>query len=89
MEVSVVIGILAACYGASRIMLRLGVLPANVNGLRAAHLVSAFAVLLLDVLLKQTLGGFSARSAVWILAVQLCWYLLDRKRERTPAGASR
>ncbi len=88
MVFSLVIGILAACYGASRIMLRVGLFPGNANGLRAAHFSAAFAVLLLDVLLKQTLGGFSARAAVWVLAVQLGWYLLDLKRGRIPAAAS-
>lgn len=88
MVVSSVIGILVACYGASRIMLRLGLFPGNANGLRAAHLASAFAVLLLDGLLKQTLGGFSVRAAMWILAIQLGWYLLDRQRGRLPAAFS-
>jgi hypothetical protein len=84
LTIQAIIVALALGYFASRIMLRLPIFPATAAGLPLVHAASALAIILLIIIVKYPVDGFSVTTPITIGLAQLAWFLIDRARDRHP-----
>lgn len=86
LTVPMLLATLALTYLVSRLMLRVPVFPANQIGRLQAHAASTVILVLLDMLLKYSIGAFMYDSPLLVLACQLVWLWYDSKRQRLPGA---